>query len=109
MSSVDPRGDDLPGQTTIGEAGGVRALWVQSPNMQGLVDRLALVLAEHMTDGDELHVTYNSMQNGWTDHPHVPGGLRRPPQEAWTELHFEYSAFVVLRAHRPPPAPVGGD
>jgi hypothetical protein len=109
MSSVDPRGDDLPGQTTIGEAGGVRALWVQSPNMQGLVDRLALVLEEHMTDGDELHVTYNSMQAGWTDHPHEAGGLRRSPRPASTELHFEYSAFVVLRARQPPAALTRGD
>jgi hypothetical protein len=38
-------------------------------SMQELVDRLALVLGEHMHDGDELHVTYNAMQYGWQEHP----------------------------------------
>jgi hypothetical protein len=34
--------------------------------MQELVDRLALVLGEHVNDGDELHVTYNAMDaSGW--------------------------------------------
>ena len=65
--------------------------------MQGLVDRLALVLGEHMDDGDELHVTYNAMQSGWHEHPPTKGTLIRRPQPGWTELRFEHSAFVVLR------------
>jgi hypothetical protein len=73
--------------------------------MQELVDRLALVLSEHMHDDDELHVTYNAMQSGWQDHPPTKGGLARRAEPGWTELRFEYSAFVVLRERdlpRPP-------
>ena len=72
--------------------------------MQGLVERLALVLGEHMADGDELHVTYNAMQSGWQDHAPRKGNLIRPPEAGWTELRFKYSAFVVLRAHAVPPS-----
>jgi hypothetical protein len=48
-----------------------------------------------MADGDELHVAYNGMQNG--------SELRKQRRvvrasEVWTELHFEYSALIVLRA-----------
>jgi hypothetical protein len=38
-----------------------------------LVARLALVLGEHMHDDDELHITYNAMQNGWVEHDPSPG------------------------------------
>lgn len=76
---------------------GVRVFWVSAPEMQQLVDRLALVLGEHMADGDELHVTYNAMQSGWQHHPARPGGLLKSGNREWTELSFEYSAFVVLR------------
>lgn len=76
---------------------GVRVFWLKADDMQGLVDRLALVLSEHMTDGDELHVTYNAMQSGWQEHPAVRGSLVRSPKQPWTELMFEYSAFVILR------------
>ena len=55
--------------------------------MADLVDRLALVLGEHMHDDDELHVTYNAMQAGWTNHPPTKGHLIRPPQQGGTELH----------------------
>jgi hypothetical protein len=81
--------------------GGVRVFWVVANTMQDLVDRLALVLGEHMADGDELHVTYNAMQSGWHNHPPVKGNLLRAPQPAWTELRFEYSTFVVLRERQP--------
>jgi hypothetical protein len=43
-------------------------------------------------------VTYNAMQSGWTDHLAKKGHVLRAPEHGWTELHFEYSAFVVLRA-----------
>ena len=64
--------------------------------MQELVDRLALVLGEHMHDGDELHFTYDAMQSGWQEDPPTKGGLIRRPEAGWTEPRFEYSAFVVL-------------
>jgi hypothetical protein len=95
-------GTDPAGELVLAEEGGVRVFYISAPTMPALVDRLALVLGEHMHDDDELHVTYNAMQNGWTDHPPKKGNLLRDPEQGWTELHFEYSAFVVLRAHDQP-------
>jgi hypothetical protein len=102
-----PDGAAAPGgELVLAEEGGVRVFYIAAPTMQDLVDRLALVLGEHMRDGDELHVTYNAMQSGWTEHPAKKGHVMRKPEAGWTELHFEYSAFVVLRARdRPPRAP----
>ena len=37
--------------------------------MQDVVDRFALVLAEHVHDDDELHVTHSATQSGWTEYP----------------------------------------
>lgn len=97
--------DDLapgwPEDIIVSQEGTVRVFWLTAENMQGLVDRLALVLSEHMADGDELHVTYNAMQSGWQNHPARKGSIVNAPQAAWTELRFEYSAFVILRAGRP--------
>jgi hypothetical protein len=42
------------------------------------------------------------MQNGWQEHAPRKGSLLKAPQSGWTELHFEYSAFVVLRARDHP-------
>ena len=93
------------GELVLAEEGGVRVFYISAPTMPDLVDRLALVLGEHMHDGDELHVTYNAMQSGWQEHPPTKGGLIRRPEAGWTELRFEYSAFVVLRP-RPAPPPL---
>lgn len=90
-----------PEDIILGEEGAVRVFWLAAENMQGLVDRLALVLSEHMADGDELHVTYSAMQSGWEDHPGRKGSLLKPAQAPWTDLLFEYSAFVILRGGRP--------
>lgn len=86
-----------PDDIVVGEQGMVRVFWLQAADMQGLVDRLALILSEHMATGDELHVTYNAMQSGWHEHPPRKGTVLKAPQPAWTELQFEYSAFVILR------------
>jgi len=91
------------GELVLAEEGGVRVFYIAAPTMQDLVDRLALVLGEHMRDGDELHVTYNAMQSGWTEHPPRKGHRLRTPEQGWTELHFEYSAFVVLRTRTTTP------
>ena len=94
-----------PEDLVLAEEAGVRVFYIAAPSMQELVDRLALVLGEHMHDDDELHVTYNAMQSGWQDHPPTKGGLARRAEPGWTELRFEYSAFVVLRERdlpRPP-------
>jgi len=89
---------DLASEVLVAVEGGVRVFWIAAATTQALVDRLALVLDEHMTADDELHVTYNAMQSGWQHHP------ARLMQKEWTELHFEYSAFVVLRQHDDDPA-----
>src|SRR5206468_2631796 len=91
------------GELVLAEEGGIRVFYIAAPTMQDLVDRLALVLGEHMHDNDELHVTYNAMQSGWQEHPPTKGGLTRRPEGGWTELRFEYSAFVVLRECQAPP------
>ena len=91
FGTPDPASDVL-----VAVEGGVRVFWIVAATMQTLINRLALVLAEHMTTDDELHVTYNAMQSGWQHHP------ARLMQKEWTELHFDYSAFVVLRQHDEP-------
>lgn len=73
---------------------GVRAWSVLAASQQDLTDRVAVVLGEHMADRDELHVTYAVIQNGSQEH--VRARLLRDP-EVWTELHFEYSALIILR------------
>jgi hypothetical protein len=107
MSDAEPEpppdAQPWPEDLVLAEEGGVRVFYIAAPTMQELVDRLALVLSEHMHDGDELHVTYNAMQSGWQDHPPKKGGLVRRAEAGWTELRFEYSAFVVLREREAPP------
>ena len=104
MSDEHAPDDELvrswPEDIVLGEQGAVRVFWLQADDMQGLVDRLALVLSEHMAAGDELHVTYNAMQSGWQQHPGRKGSVLKAPEEAWTELRFEYSAFVIVRGDR---------
>ncbi len=92
----DPR-HDVEGELTIAEEGPVRVFYIAARTVQDLTSRVALVLGEHMRDDDELHITYNAMQAGWTEHQPKKGNIIRPPQQGWTELHFEYSAMVVLR------------
>ncbi len=73
---------------------GVRVWSVQGQTMQQLIDRISMVLGEHMADGDELHISYTAMQSGseLRERSHL---LKAPEQ--WTELYFEYSALLVLR------------
>ncbi len=98
-----PQDGNAPaGELVLAEEGGVRVFYISAPTMADLVDRLALVLGEHMHNDDELHVTYNAMQNGWQEHAPRKGSVLKAPTAGWTELHFEYSAFVVLRARDHP-------
>ena len=76
------------------EHAGVRVWSVTGVSQQALVDRVAVVLGEHMGDGDELHVTYAVIQNGSQERSR--SRLLREP-ETWIELYFEYSALIVLR------------
>ncbi len=84
------------------EQHGVRVFWIATESMQELVDRLAVILGEHMSDNDDLHVTYNGMLGGWQEHPGLDASLfpLRGAKAPWTQLEFEYSAFVVLRDRR---------
>jgi hypothetical protein len=62
--------------------------------MQDLVDRRALVLAAHVHDGDELHVTYNAKQSGWQEPPAPKDGLSCRPEMGWTELRFARADLI---------------
>jgi hypothetical protein len=73
---------------------GVRVWSIAASSQQDLTDRIALVLGEHMSDDDELHITHAVVQNGSEDRQRRH--LMREP-ETWTELYFEYSAVIVLR------------
>ncbi len=96
-----PEDETAPaGELVLAEEGGVRVFYISAPTMPDLVDRLALVLGEHMHNDDELHVTYNAMQSGWQEHPGRKASIVKPGQAPWTELRFEYSAFVILRGRR---------
>ena len=101
MSDERDAGAGWPDDVVVSQEGAVRVFWIKAEDMQGLVDRLALVLSEHMGAGDELHVTYNAMQTGWQEHAPRKGSILKPPTPGWTELRFEYSAFVILRGGRP--------
>jgi hypothetical protein len=85
----------LPDGTVGSEHLGVRVFSVSAPSMQELIDRMAVILGEHLDHGDELHVSFNSMQNGSQEHSRQK--LLQTPRP-WTELFFEYSALLVLRA-----------
>jgi hypothetical protein len=85
----------LPDGTVGSQHLGVRVLSVSAPSMQELIDRIAVILGEHLDPADELHVSFNSMQNGSQEH--AAHKLLQTPRP-WTELFFEYSALLVLRA-----------
>jgi hypothetical protein len=74
---------------------GVRVWSVQATSQQMLIDRVAVVLGEHMDDADDMHITYAVVQNGSQERVR-PRVLREP--DVWTELYFEYSALIVLRS-----------
>ena len=47
-----------------------------------------------MATDDEMHLTYNPIQNGWQ---HDPGREGSRGQSPHTQLFFEYTALFVLR------------
>ena len=73
----------------------MRVWSVQAVSQQALIDRVAVVLGEHMADDDGFHVTYAVVENGSQEH--VKARLLGAPA-VWTELYFEYSALIVLRS-----------
>jgi hypothetical protein len=85
----------LPDGTVGSQHLGVRVFSVSAPSMQELIDRIAVILGEHLDAGDELHVSFSSMQNGAQEHS---GQKLLQTPRPWTELFFEYSALLVLRA-----------
>jgi hypothetical protein len=85
----------LPHGIVGSEHRGARVFCISAPDAQVLADRLALVLGEHMDSDDEMHLTYNAVQSGWKHDPGRAGWLGKPPH---TQLFFEYTALLVLRA-----------
>lgn len=85
---------ELPDGTVGSERLGARVFLIVAPDAQGLADRLAVVLGEHMDAGDEMHLTYNAMQSGWQ---HDPGKAGLRGQVAHTQLFFEHTALLVVR------------
>lgn len=86
----------LPDGIVGSEHLGARVYCISAPDGQTLADRLALVLGEHMTSDDEMHLTYSAVQSGWDHEPGRQGWLGRPPH---TQLFLEYSVMLVLRRH----------
>lgn len=91
MSGPSP----LPDGTVGSQHLGVRVFSVSAASLQELIDRIAVILGEHLDHDDELHISYNSTQNGSQQHV---GQKLLQPSRPWTELFFEYSALLVLRA-----------
>ena len=60
--------DDVGLEEVSSEHLGVRVWSVQAVSQQALIDRVAVVLGEHMADDDELHVTYAVVENGSQEH-----------------------------------------
>jgi len=87
-SDGDRLDEQWPAGVVMAQERGVRVFWITASDVQGLVERLALVLGEHMADGDELHVTYNAMQAGWQEHAPRKGSEMRAPAAGWTELMY---------------------
>jgi hypothetical protein len=85
----------LPDGAVGSEHLGVRVFSVTGATMQDLIDRVAVILGEHLDSADQLHVCFNAMQNG--SQQHAGHKLLHAPRP-WTELFFEYSALLVLRA-----------
>jgi hypothetical protein len=85
----------LPDGIVGSEQLGVRVFCVAAPDPQQLADHIALVLGEHLSADDELHVTYNALQTGWEHDAGRPGWLGREPH---TRLYLEYTALLILRA-----------
>jgi hypothetical protein len=90
---------ELPEGIVGSEHLGVRVLCVAAPDPQRLADQIALVLGEHLAPEDEMHLTYNAIQTGWQHDPGRSGWLGRA---AHTQLFFEYTALLVLRAPAAP-------
>ncbi len=85
---------DLPDGIVGSEHLGVRVFCISAPDPQQLAGQIALVLGEHLDAGDEMHITYDSIQTGWQHDPGRGGWLGRAEH---TQLFFEYSALLVLR------------
>jgi CO/xanthine dehydrogenase Mo-binding subunit len=86
---------ELPDGIVGSEHLGARVFLISAADAQGLADRLAIVLGEHMEESDEMHLTYNAMQSGWHQDPGTAGVRGR---RSHTQLFFEYTALLVLRA-----------
>lgn len=80
----------------------MQVFWICGDTKQALAERLAIVLSEHLEDGDEYQLSYNAMQVGWENHPGKNAGIFAKGRSARTELFFEYSVIVIIRERRSP-------
>ncbi len=88
-------GSEPLGETVSSQHLGVRVWTVHGTSLQELMDRVAVVLGEHLEQDDELHISYNAMESGYAERQ-VPRVFGAPKLER--EVFFEYSALIVLRA-----------
>jgi len=86
---------ELPEGIAGAEHLGVRVWSIRGSSHQELTDNIATILGEHLGESDELHVSFNAMQTGSREHA---GYHLLKADQPWTELFFEYSALIVLRA-----------
>lgn len=93
MSGLEPSDG-----TVSSEHLGVRVWAVHGVSLQEMMDRVAVILGEHLQEDDELHVSYNAMPSGYQQHS---GARVIGPAKPYTELFFEYSALLVLRGRTP--------
>jgi hypothetical protein len=88
------------GELVLAEEGGVRVFYISAPTMPDLVDRLALVLGEHMHDGDELHVNLQRDAVRLAGAPAHEGRPDTPPRGG-----LDRAALRVQRVRGPARAP----
>jgi hypothetical protein len=92
---------DWPQGIVGAEEQGVRVFWLAAATMPDLVARLALVLGEHMADGDELHVTYNAC-NQALDRRRLPAtAVSGPTSTSNTAPSWCYVPTPRARRRRP--------
>lgn len=94
--SDDPQEIDWE-SITWSEHEGVRTFYMVGPSAAELAGQIAMVVGEHSTDDDELHLAYSTQQVGWVTTPGQAGSMFKARQDPYTVLQLEYSAMLVLR------------
>lgn len=100
MADDGPAESDELSELLHAQRAGVQVFWICGDTKQALAERLAIVLSEHLNDGDEYQLSYNAMRIGWENHPGRKAGIFAKGRSARTELFFEYSVIVTIRERR---------